>query len=280
MANLLYGDKVGESIKIKIKKDISILSKMGITPTIAIIRFENNNDDILYEKSIIKVFSGLNIDTVKYEFVLDLCIDKEKYLKINMDKDIHSIIVLGAIPKTYDFIYDSIKPAKDVDCIGKINLFKIYSNDNPVFYPCTPLAVIFFLKHYNINIKHQNIIVIGRSQIVGKPLSFMLLNEDATVTIAHSKTKNIDNLVKNFDIVVSCCGVPKMIKAQWLVSNQVVIDVGINYIENELCGDVDYKSIFDDTIKVTPVPKGIGSVTTLLLAFQTTKAALLQNELL
>ena len=172
-----------------------------------------------------------------------------------------------------------ISPEKDVDCFSPINSAKIMEGDKSGFPPCTPTAVVEILKHYDVELNGANVAVLGRSMVVGKPASMLLLNENATVTICHSRTKNLEKVTSQADILVAAVGRAKMIKENFVKEGAVVIDVGINVDENgNLCGDVDTASVQDKVSMITPVPAGVGSVTTSILAKHVVKACKNQNN--
>lgn len=279
MPKYLYGKQVSEEIKAKIKNNLDILNKNNIKPIIATIRFDDTQDDILYENSIIKNFNEMGINVKKYKFDKDFKNNKKIFIRLNESKNINAIIVLGKIPEKYLFIKKEINPIKDVDSIGEKNHFDIYNTGKPVNYPCTPYACIEVLKYYNITIKSKNIVIIGRSKIVGLPLSLMLLHMDATITICHSKSKNLKNIIKDKDIIILCAGFPGLIKSSYLSKNQIVIDVSTNFLNGKLCGDLKIDKDLDDSIYIAPVPGGIGKVTTSILAMQTVKATMFQNQI-
>ena len=169
---------------------------------------------------------------------------------------------------------------KDIDCFSPINMAKLISNDNTGYAPCTAKAVIEILDFYDINIKSENISVLGRSLVVGKPLALLLMNRDATVRVCHSKTKDIEKIASDSDILISCMGRAKMVDSRFVKEDAVLIDVGINFDEEgNMCGDVDFDSVIDKVDKITPVPRGVGSVTTSVLVKHLVKACKSLNNL-
>ena len=281
---LLKGKNVADSITENLKKDVDLLNKKNITPKLSVIRVGERPDDISYEKGASKRCESIGID---FEVIkLDESISNKEYIevleKLNNDKTVSGILCLRPLPKNLDenLIKYKISPDKDVDCFNPINLSKLIENDKSGFTPCTPTAVIEILKYYNINLEGANVCVLGRSMVVGKPCSILLLNEHATVTTCHSKSKDLKSITKNSDILVVAVGKAKMINKEYIKEDAVVIDVGINVdSNNKLCGDVDFEDALENVGYITPVPGGVGSVTTSILAKHTIKACKQQNNL-
>lgn len=281
---LLKGKNVADSITENLKKEVDLLNKKNITPKLSVIRVGERPDDISYEKGASKRCENIGID---FEVIkLDESISNKEYIevleKLNNDKTISGILCLRPLPKNLDedLIKYKISPDKDVDCFNPINLSKLIENDKSGFTPCTPTAVIEILKYYNINLEGANICVLGRSMVVGKPCSILLLNEHATVTTCHSKSKDLKSITKNSDILVVAIGKAKIINKEYIKEDAVVIDVGINVdSNNKLCGDVDFDDVLENVGYITPVPGGVGSVTTSILAKHTIKACKQQNNL-
>jgi methylenetetrahydrofolate dehydrogenase (NADP+)/methenyltetrahydrofolate cyclohydrolase len=187
---------------------------------------------------------------------------------VNEDKNVHGILIFRPLPGQLDeeVIKYLIDPDKDIDCMNPCNLAKVFEGDTEGLVPCTPAAVIETFKHYQIELQGANVVVIGRSLVVGKPLSMMLLKENATVTICHSKTKNMAEIAKKADIIVAAIGKAKFVTEQYVNEHSIVIDVGINDAgDGKMCGDVDYEALENIVRAITPVPGGVGSVTTSIL---------------
>ncbi|WP_434303593.1 bifunctional 5,10-methylenetetrahydrofolate dehydrogenase/5,10-methenyltetrahydrofolate cyclohydrolase [Clostridium botulinum] len=278
MTKILYGNEVALKIKEDLKLRIDKLKEKNIIPKLAILRMGNKQDDIAYERSIIKSCEKLNIETKVEELKEDIL--EEDFLKLmerlNNEKDIHGILVFRPYPKhlNENIINSSISLNKDVDCMHPLNLERIFEGDLDGFMPCTPEAVIEMLKYYDIDLKGKNIVIINRSMVVGKPLSMMALSHNATVTICHSKTIDLQSITKKADIVVTAIGKAKLIKEEYFNEDSIVIDVSINVDENgKLCGDVDFENVKEKVGVITPVPKGVGSVTTTLLLKHIVEAA-------
>ncbi|AUN15604.1 bifunctional 5 [[Clostridium] sordellii] len=280
---IIKGKPVADKISEGLIKEVNNLVTEGINPKLAIVRVGARADDLAYERGALKRCKTIGIETEVVE--LDENINQEEYIKVlhklNEDKKINGILTFRPLPKhlNEDEIKYHIDPKKDVDCFNPINTAKIVENDESGYPPCTPTAVVEILKHYDIELSGANITVIGRSMVVGKPVSMLLLNENATVTICHSKSKNLPEISSKSDVVVAAVGKAKMINHDYIKDGAVVIDVGINVDdEGNLCGDVDTDDIMDKARMLTPVPGGVGSVTTSILASHVVKACKLQNN--
>ncbi|CEP49619.1 bifunctional 5,10-methylenetetrahydrofolate dehydrogenase/5,10-methenyltetrahydrofolate cyclohydrolase [Paraclostridium sordellii] len=280
---IIKGKPVADKISEGLIKEVNNLVTEGINPKLAIVRVGARADDLAYERGALKRCKTIGIETEVVE--LDENINQEEYIKVlhklNEDKKINGILTFRPLPKhlNEDEIKYHIDPKKDVDCFNPINTAKIVENDESGYPPCTPTAVVEILKHYDIELSGANITVIGRSMVVGKPVSMLLLNENATVTICHSKSKNLSEISSKSDVVVAAVGKAKMINHDYIKDGAVVIDVGINVDdEGNLCGDVDTDDIMDKARMLTPVPGGVGSVTTSILASHVVKACKLQNN--
>ena len=261
-----------------IKKASSELKGKGINPTLGIVRVGKREDDIAYEKGILKNCEKVDIIGKVHECSEDINMDSFIKLieELNADPLIHGILIFRPLPKHLDenIIKHIINPNKDVDSMNPLNLAKVFEGDLSGYSPCTSAAVIEIIKHFNIYIKGKKVAVLGRSMVVGKPLAMMLLKEDATVMICHSKTENLKETVASADIVAAAIGKAKFIGSDYIKQGAVVIDVGINVDENgKLCGDVDFEAVKDKASLITPVPGGVGSVTTAVLLKSVIKGA-------
>lgn len=265
----LYGAPVVNRILNDINDKLKYLTKNNLIPKLATIRLGENTDDVLYEKSIIKNFNNVGIKTDIYVLPINTKQNTlEKLIKkLNNDETIHGILIFNSLPKYIDEsqIKKVIKEQKDVDSISYNNIAKLFIGKKPTFIPCTVAAVIELLDYYNIDVEGKKITIIGRSEIVGKPLSIMLLNKDATVTICHSKTINLIEECQKVDILISSVGKANLITDKYINKDQVIIDIGINYVDGKVCGDVAFNSVKDKIKMITPVPGGIGAITTMIL---------------
>lgn len=269
MAKKLLGSRVVNEIIINSKKECLNMKQSGITPTIAVMRVGENSSDISYEKSIMNFMQKAEIEVKS--IVLDIDVSQEDFIEklkqLNDDDNVNSILIFRPLPKQIDEekIKHIISPKKDIDCFSPENLAKVFISDDSGYYPCTPLGVMEMLDYYKINPKGKEVVIVGRSLVVGKPLSMMLLDRNATVTIAHSKTENLKEVCKKADILIVAIGRANMIDEEYIKPNSVIIDVGINFYNGKLVGDVDYESACKVASMVTPVPGGVGSVTTACL---------------
>ena len=278
MAEVLKGNVVAKEIKEQMKNKLVGLEKNGKYPTLGIIRLGSNPGDISYEKSIIKACDAIGIKSKVYEEELSLDTNGliELIEKLNNDTNISGILLFRPLPKHIDeeAIRNAINPDKDVDCMHPLNLEKIFEGNLSGFSPCTPKAAMDILLFNNIELEGKNVVVINRSMVVGKPLAMMLLEENATVTICHSRTKDLEEITKRADVVVTALGKPKFFDKKYFNENSIVIDVGVGMdSEGKLSGDVDYDNVFDLVKMITPVPGGVGSVTTTILLNQVVLAA-------
>ena len=279
MANLLKGKEVAEAINNKSKEEVIALKEKGITPTLAILRVGEKENDLSYERGTIKRCEEVGVKVIVHALKED--VKKEEFYneldKLNNDTNIHGILVFRPLPNELnnELARNYINPDKDVDGCSNNSLSGVFTNSNIGFAPCTAQAAIEMLDYYNIDIKGKNIVVLGRSLVVGKPLSMMLLNRNATVTICHTKTVNVKEITKKADIVIAATGQMESLTKDYFNENQVVIDVGISWNEkkNKLCGDVLFDEVEPIVNSITPVPGGVGSVTTSVLVNHVVEAA-------
>lgn len=271
--------ETGKSIKAEMAQDVQALAANGKIPKLGIIRVGERPEDISYERGIMRNCEGLGIGCEVMALPEDISSEgfMEKLDYANKKEDIHGILVFRPLPSHIDEdkARSMINPLKDIDCMNPYNLAKVFEGDSSGFEPCTPAAVMEIIKYFGINLKGENVAVIGRSMVVGKPLSMMLLRENATVTICHSKTKDIKDIVSRADIVVAALGKARIIGADYIKPGATVIDVGVNGApEGGICGDVDFERVVDIAGKITPVPGGVGAVTTLVLLKHVVAAAM------
>ncbi|NLY78101.1 MAG: bifunctional 5,10-methylenetetrahydrofolate dehydrogenase/5,10-methenyltetrahydrofolate cyclohydrolase [Tissierellia bacterium] len=273
MAEVLKGKLVADHIKERIRANIERLSKENLFPTLAIVRLGSNPGDISYEKSIIKNCDSVGIKSKVIEKDENITTEELSNLieELNEDNSISGILVFRPLPKHIDeeVIRNKISPMKDVDCMHPLNLERIFEGDMSGFAPCTPKAAMEVLKYYKIPIEGKNVAVVNRSMVVGKPLAMMLLKDNATVTVCHSRTKDLHEVTNKADIVVVALGKAKFFDEKYFNEKSVVIDVGVSLDENgKISGDVDYDKVEPIVDKITPVPGGVGSVTTSILLNQ------------
>jgi len=278
MAQLLMGKEVVSAMNEKIKVEVQRLKEQNITPTLGIIRVGERLDDSSYEKGASKRCEILGVNVRKCILAED--VSQEELLKViemlNEDKGIHGILLFCPLPKHLDerVIRAAIRPEKDVDGITESSMASVYANQNIGYPACTPQACLEILEHYSISLSGKKAVVIGRSLIVGKPVAMLLLQRDCTVTICHTKTKDMQNIVKDADIVIAAAGQAQMLGKEYVSKEQIIIDVGIHVKEDgKLCGDVNFAEVEPIVSAITPVPGGVGTVTTSVLISHVVEAA-------
>ena len=265
----LRGMPVVKQIAADASLQVEELKKKGIEPKLAVVRVGEREDDLSYERGLLKRFDAVGALVESVVFPLDVTQEELEagIKKLNEDDKVHGILVFRPLPKHLDeeVIKEMVTPMKDVDCMGSANTAHVFAQDGKGHAPCTPQAVIEMLDFYGYDLTGKKAVVVGRSMVVGKPLAQMLLKKNATVTICHTKTADLRAEVKAADFVFACAGVAKMLDASYISEGQVVIDVGINVMDGKLCGDVDYESVSEIAAAATPVPGGVGTVTTSVL---------------
>ena len=272
---LLYGADTAEKIKDEISGMLSELK--GYIPTLGIVRIGSNPADISYEKGAVKKMESLSLKTKVFEFDENISSDNfiDEFKKINEDDEIDGILLFRPLPKHIDEkkVIEVLDERKDLDGISYKNIAKVFAGDESGFAPCTAKAVIKILESNNIELEGKNVVVLGRSMVIGKPVAMLAIQKNATVTLCHSKTVDLKKVCKNADILIVAIGRAKMINDDYIGEDAVVIDVGINFFEGKLCGDVDLENV-KNAAMATPVPKGVGAVTTSVLAQHLVIAAL------
>ena len=256
------------------KNKVEILKKDNKRlPKLVIIRVGEKPDDLSYQKGAVKRMDMIGIEHEEVHFEENVSKEEfyTKFDEINNDESIDGILVLRPLPKHLDEdrLMNTINPKKDIDAISPVSLGKIMTGDKNGFAPCTAAGVIEILKYAGVKIRGKKVTILGRSNVVGRPLALLFVSEDATVTVCHSFTEDVKQAGKNAEILVASCGKAKLINSEYVAENAVVIDVGINFDENgKLCGDVDVNDIEAVAAACTPVPGGVGAVTTSMLAKQ------------
>lgn len=271
----LRGKKVSDGIKEYVSKELETLS---FVPKLAIVRVGENPDDMSYERGATKKLKSFGLDVASYVFPQDISDEafKKAFKDINEDDEVTGILLLRPLPHTINEknIENMIDPKKDLDGISPINIAKVFAGDTTGFSPCTAEAVIEVLKAYDIELTGKRVTVVGRSMVVGKPVSMLLLKENATVTMTHTRTVDLKKTCSDAEIVITAAGRAKMLNSDYCGQDAVMIDVGINVDENgKLCGDVDYATLDGKASAATPVPGGVGTVTTAVLAKHLIQAA-------
>ena len=259
-------DKIVEDLKVKVEE----LKGKGISPKLAILRVGAREDDLAYERGVLKRFESAGVEVEVT--AVDAGISQEELDKtfdgINNDPKVHGILVFRPLPKglSDEHMRRTIDPGKDSDFMDIRNMENVLAGVPDSAAPCTAEAVMALIKHYGIETKGKKVTVVGRSLVIGKPAALLLTTANATVTVCHTKTVNIEEECRKADIIVACCGVAKMITEKFVKPGQIVIDVGMNVDEEgRLCGDVDYEKVSEIADAVTPVPGGVGSITTAIL---------------
>ncbi len=276
-AEIINGQEISGQIYGEIKNETDLLkTDKGIIPGLAVVLVGSNSASEIYVNLKEKACKEMGFYSEKHhlpensstEIVLNLI------EKLNQNPKIHGILVQLPMPKqiNQDKVIEAVSPAKDVDGFNPVNLGNLLLGKD-CFIPCTPQGIMELLKRYKLEIQGRRAVVIGRSIIVGKPLSMLLLNNHATVTICHSKTFNLAEITRQADILVAAIGRPKFIKGEMIKPGAIVIDVGMNRLEGKLCGDVDFDAAKERASAITPVPKGVGPMTIVMLMRNTLKAA-------
>lgn len=266
----LAGKPVVEFLRENIKSRVSILGENNVSPTLLLIRVGEREDDISYERSILKNCDLLGINIIVKQLPTTVTMEEltKVFEKANQDTSIHGVMIFRPLPDHLDMeiIRNLIDPAKDIDCMSPVNLEKVFEGNSTGFAPCTPKAVIEILKFYQVPLKGANVVVAGRSLVVGKPLAMLLLDENATVSVCHSRTKDMPSITKSADIVVAAIGKAKFMNDEFFSQDSIVVDVGINDDGNgKICGDVDFDLVFDKVKAITPAVGGVGLITTTIL---------------
>ena len=278
MAQLLKGAEVVSALNETIQADVAALLSRGVTPTLAILRVGDKPDDLAYERGAMK--RAETVGVAVRQIALPQTVSQEALLaeieKINSDESIHGCLMLRPLPKHIDDLRarEALLPEKDIDGITEGSLAGVFTGTKRGFPPCTAQACMEILRHYQIDLAGKNAIVIGRSLVIGKPVAMMLLGQNATVTICHTKTKDMPALTKRADILIVAAGKPGVIGAEYVSAGQIVLDVGINFnAEGKMTGDADFAAVEPIVGAITPVPGGVGTVTTSVLMAHVVEAA-------
>lgn len=283
MSKLIDGKIISAAVKERVKAEVAKLNEKGITVGLAVIIVGEDPASKVYVANKKKACEALGI--ISEEYALPESTTQEELLnlinKLNADDKINGILCQLPLPRHLDekLIINSIDPEKDVDAFHPVNVGKIMIGDF-YFLPCTPAGVMEMLAYEGIEVEGKNCVVIGRSNIVGKPMNMLLLHKNGTVTICHSKTKDLAEICKKADILVAAVGRANFVTADMVKDGAVVIDVGINRVDGKLCGDVDFKNVSLKASAITPVPGGVGPMTIAMLMQNTLTAAKKQNNLI
>ena len=283
MYKIIDGKVVSAAVKERVKAEVEILKQKGITVGLAVIIVGEDPASKVYVANKKKACEALGI--ISQEYALPENTTQQELLRLidtlNKEETINGILCQLPLPEHLDenAVINAITPSKDVDAFHPTNVGKIMLGDYD-FVPCTPAGIMEMLKYENIDISGKSCVVIGRSNIVGKPMSMLLLHKNGTVTVCHSKTENLAEVCKNADILVAAVGRPNFVKADMVKNGAVVIDVGINRVDGKLIGDVDFDAVKDKCSAITPVPGGVGPMTIAMLMQNTLTAAKKQNKVI
>ena len=270
MTKILKGKDVADALNLQNLTAIETLKEHHIIPTLVTIRLGDRPDDVAYGASIVKKAKalGIEVQACLYPENMTQKALENRLLDLNRDKDVHGVLLFRPLPPHMDekAVCNILSPEKDVDGISDISMGRVYSGNPDGFGPCTAESVMSILNYYNIPIGGKRAVVLGRSLVIGKPVSMMLLGENATVTLCHRKTADLPGECRRADILIAAAGKANFLDDTFVHSGQTVIDVGINVDEKgDLCGDVDYDKVAPLVDAITPVPGGVGTVTTAIL---------------
>lgn len=278
MAEILKGAPVVAAMNEKLQARVAKLKEKGTQPTLAIVRIGERGDDIAYQRGATKRCETIGVAVRPVELAAD--ISQDDLIKVledlNGDKQVHGVLLLRPLPKTMDdaLVRNALAPEKDIDGITDGSLAGVFTNTDKGYPPCTARACIEILDYYGYDMTGKRVVVVGRSLVIGKPVSIMLQAKNATVTMCHTRTVDLANTCKNAEVLVVSAGVAKAVGADSLSAGQVVIDVGVNVdAEGNMCGDVDFAAAEGIVGAVTPVPGGVGTVTTSVLVSHVVESA-------
>ena len=278
MAKIFKGKEVSDALTEKLLDEVNVLKGINIKPALAIIRVGSNVEDLSYEESATKRCEKAGIHVEKFIFPKDISQASllDIIYSINNDDSIHGALLFRPLPEQLNdhIIRSALAPHKDVDGITDISMAGVYASSDMGFPPCTARACMEILDFYGIDVYGKNVVIIGRSLVVGKPVAMMALKNNGTVTICHTKTINIEKIAAGADILIVAAGAAKVVGPAYINENQIIIDAGINFTpEGILCGDVDFEKVEPLVKAITPVPGGVGTVTTGVLLLQIVEAA-------
>ena len=281
MAEIIDGKELAKKVRKELKKEVELLKEKGINPKLAVIMVGNDPGSTVYVRNKSKACEKVGIEFE--EFLFDEKTEEKELLdlidKLNEDDSIHGILLQCPVPKHIDVnkAFRRISPNKDVDGFNPINVGNLTIGED-AFISCTPYGVVKMFEEYNIETEGKRAVILGRSNIVGKPMIQCMLNKNSTVTVCHSRTQNIGEVIKEADIVIAAIGKPNFVKADMVKDGAVVIDVGINRLEDgTITGDVDYENVAEKASFITPVPGGVGPMTIAMLLNNVVKAAKIEK---
>lgn len=277
MATIIDGKAIAAKIRKELTAEVVSLQTKGIVPGLAVVLVGEDPASKVYVSMKEKACADVGIFSAEYKLPVETSESELLTLiaKLNSDPKIHGILVQLPLPKQINTekVLEAISPDKDVDGFHPYNVGRLMVG-KPTFQPCTPYGVMIMMKEIGCDLAGKSVVVVGRSNIVGKPVAMMCLQQHATVTICHSRTKNLADVVRSADVVIAAVGVPEMIKGDWIKEGAVVIDVGVNRVgEKKLVGDVEYAAAAERASAITPVPGGVGPMTITMLLYNTVESA-------
>lgn len=282
MTELIDGKELSKKIRANLKIDVENLKEKGINPKLAVIMVGKDPGSTVYVRNKSKACKNVGIDFEEYLY--DENITEEELLstieKLNNDDSVHGILLQSPVPKHINInkAFKTISPFKDVDGFNPVNVGNLTIGED-AFISCTPFGIVKMLEEYNIETEGKKAVILGRSNIVGKPMIQCMLNKNATVTVCHSRTKDIESITKDADILIAAIGKPKFVTADMIKKGATVIDVGINRLDDgKICGDVDFENVSEKAEFITPVPGGVGPMTIAMLLNNVVKAAKYQEK--
>lgn len=284
MSIIMKGADVAAAMKDILIQEVEALQRRNIFPCLTIVRVGARPDDLAYERGAKKRMEMLNIKCNVVELKEDITQEafEEEFRKVNEDPEVHGILLFCPLPGHLDErpVKAAIHPLKDVDCMSPVNIAKVFSGDETGYAPCTAEAVMEMLDYYKIDPKGKKATIVGRSMVVGKPLSMLLLKRHATITVCHTRTTDLSAACREAGILVAAAGKAKMITPDMVGDRAAVVDVGIHVDEaGNMCGDVDFDAVEAKTSFISPVPRGVGSVTSSVLAKHVVRGAKKLNEI-
>lgn len=282
MATVIDGKGLAAKMRAEAAKDVAALKRAGVNPGLAVVLVGDDQASATYVRSKLRDCEECGIASFDYKLPADASQDEILQLVRNLNDDpkITGILVQMPLPSHLDAeeIIEAISPLKDVDGFHPTSLGRLVRG-LPGLRPCTPAGIMVMLDEHNIELAGKNAVIVGRSSIVGKPMAHMLLERDATISVAHSRTRNLDEICRSADILVVACGIARLVKGDWVRPGATVIDVGMDRDEDgRLCGDVDYDDVFNVAGAITPVPGGVGPMTRAMLMSNVVTAARMQAE--
>ncbi len=279
MAEILKGSAAAAAINERTAAAVNELKEAGVTPTLCIVRVGERPDDLSYERGALKRADAVGIEVVKRLFPAD--VTEEELLEaigdINRDDSIHGVLMFRPLPRHINEskVCNALAPEKDMDGITDMSMAGVYAQKKLGFPPCTAQAVIELIDHYGVDLTGKNTAVIGRSLVIGKPVTMMLIKKNATVTVCHTRTRDVAKICRAADVIVAAAGSAGMVNADFVREGQTVIDVGINWSEEKqkIVGDIDFEAVEPIVDNISPVPGGVGGVTTSVLMSHVAEAA-------